>query len=177
MVILSLFSDFLQSVLSVVKSAKSVKSSKLIRVTKINKMFKAVKALRTVKIANFLSEGANIFIQLKVMISRTILCIPMIMRLIPIMFQIFYFWAIIGMENFNTKTHGREGRMESPYVEYVYASFNNFHGALLLLFQVSIEAKYGLSDAMFAAGRRSRTTWRTSSTTSTSRCSTSTSST
>lgn len=38
------------------------------------------------------------------------------------------------MENFNTKTHGVANREHTPYLEYEYASFNNFHGALLLLF-------------------------------------------
>lgn len=95
-------------------------------------MFKAVKALRTVKIVNIFVEGANILIQLKTMIQRIFICFPIIIKLVPIIMMVFYIWAIIGMENFNKKTHSY--RQGSPYEEYHYADFSNFLGATALLF-------------------------------------------
>ena len=91
--------------ISVVKSAKSVKSSRILRVARINKLFKAFKALRTFKFFNVCLEGVNILIQLKSMISRIFLCLPMIVKFIPMMCMVIYLWAIIGMENLNTVTH------------------------------------------------------------------------
>jgi hypothetical protein len=38
------------------------------------------------------------------MIERILLCIPMILKFIPIMLMVLYLWAIVGMENFNTNT-------------------------------------------------------------------------
>lgn len=66
------------------------------------------------------------------MVERIFLCIPMIFRLIPVMFMIFYFWAVIGIENFNTETNPH--RAGSHYITFEYATMNNFYGALMLLF-------------------------------------------
>jgi hypothetical protein len=91
-----------------------------------------------VKFLNFLISGANLLLQLKTMIQRIFLCIPMILKLIPIMLMVFYLYAIIGMQLFNISTHPyREG---SPY-EMPFSDMSTFLGALKLLFQVSIEAK------------------------------------
>ena len=67
-------------------------------------MFRAFRSLRTVKVVNFLVIGADTLIQLKVMIERIILCIPLVLKLIPVMITIFYIWALIGMAKWNTNT-------------------------------------------------------------------------
>ena len=58
------------------------------------------------------------------MIERILLCVPIIMKVIPIILMVFYIWAIIGIENLNTKTH--QYKEDSPYEEYNYADMNSF---------------------------------------------------
>jgi two pore calcium channel protein 1/two pore calcium channel protein 3 len=132
MVLLSAIAMFLQSAISVLKSAKSVKSSRILRITKINKLFRAFKAFRTMKFCHIFINGAEMLLQLQNMIERIFLCLPFIFKFVPLMIMIFYIWAIIGMDNFNTNTHPyREG---SPYLQYSYANFDSFVGAISLLY-------------------------------------------
>ena len=77
MIIMSLFSNFLYSVLTIVRSAKSVKATKILKLTKINRVLKAFRALRSVKIFNFFMIGADVLQQVKLMITRILLCIPL----------------------------------------------------------------------------------------------------
>ncbi len=54
--------------------------------------------------------------------------------------SIFYIYAIVGMEIFHTNY--RIIKNDKSYIDWEYATFNDFTGALLILFQISIEAKY-----------------------------------
>ncbi len=54
------------------------------------------------------------------------------MKLVPIIYMIFYLYALWGMESFNTDTFPyKEG---SPYDMNSYTNFNSFGNALLILF-------------------------------------------
>lgn len=77
MVLLSLFSNLLYSVLTVLKSAKSAKATKILKITKLNRVFKMFRALRTVKVVNVLMIGADTFHQVKLLIERILICIPL----------------------------------------------------------------------------------------------------
>lgn len=68
-------------------------------------MFRAFRALRTVKVVNFLVIGADTLIQMKVMVQRIIMCIPLVLKLIPVIVMIFYLWAIMGMDKWNLDTY------------------------------------------------------------------------
>jgi len=54
-----------------------------------------------------------------------------------VLFMVTYLYAIIGMEIFNSKDQIYEN---SPYIKDNYANFNTFGGALLILFQVIVQA-------------------------------------
>lgn len=95
-------------------------------------MFRTLKALRTVKIVNFLIIGADTLIQIKIMIQRIILCLPLIFKLIPLILMVFYIYSIFGMEYFNHETSKTVDN--SPFNIYTYADFSTFSGALLILF-------------------------------------------
>ena len=56
------------------------------------------------------------------------------------MFTMFYVYAIIGMEIFNTKTF--EHLADSPYATDSFVTFNTFYGAIMILFQVMVEANW-----------------------------------
>lgn len=70
------------------------------------------------------------------------MCIPMIMKLVPIIWMTFYLWAIVGIEIFNTNTF--QFRPNSPYEDITnnYTDFTSFGNACLVLFQVTIEAEW-----------------------------------
>lgn len=104
MVVISLASDLFIKLVGILRTAKSLKATRLVRISKLNRGLKALKTLRTIKFFNFLSFGADIVANVKLLITRTLYCIPLIMRLIPIILLVFYIWAIIGMTYFNTKT-------------------------------------------------------------------------
>jgi len=56
------------------------------------------------------------------------------------MFTLFYVYAIIGMEIFNTNTF--EYIPNSPYSTDEFVTFNTFYGAIMVLFQIMIEANW-----------------------------------
>ena len=56
----------------------------------------------------------------------------MILKLIPVILMMFYFWAILGLDIFNINTYSY--RQNSPYESYDYAEFTSFGKALLVLF-------------------------------------------
>ena len=104
MVSISVLSELLYEVISVLSQAKTAKAGKLLRLTKLNRLFKMFRALRTAKFCRFLEAGADTFDNVKQLIQRIFTCIPLIFKLTPIMFTMFYVYAIIGMEIFNTNT-------------------------------------------------------------------------
>jgi len=52
--------------------------------------------------------------------------------------MITYLYAIIGMEIYNSKDQLHDS---SPYIAAPYASFDNFGGALLILFELIVQAQ------------------------------------
>ncbi|EGR34851.1 hypothetical protein IMG5_000790 [Ichthyophthirius multifiliis] len=141
MVLLSLFGSILNSVLDILRSAKSLRTTKLLRLTKLNRIFKVFRAIKTMKIINVISQGIDTLNQVKILIQRIFMCIPIISKLIPILLIIFYIYALIGVNIFNTKLNSY--RLNSPYDQNNYIDFNNFGNAMLILFQVMIEANWG----------------------------------
>jgi len=121
MIILSLSSDFMMSMLSVLKGAKT---TKLLKITKLNRVFKIFKTLRTIKLIGAVVKGAEMLNQVQLLLQRILLCVPIVFQLVPILEMIFYIYAILGMEIYNTKTF--EHQANSPYDDYPYANFNSF---------------------------------------------------
>ena len=79
------------------------------------------------------------------------MCIPLVLRLVPIIWLIFYIFSIIGLETFNTDTfdhivgawiyphnhiyHASNYKQGSPYTQTEnYADFTSFGKAQLVLF-------------------------------------------
>lgn len=52
--------------------------------------------------------------------------------------MITYLYAVIGMEIFNSRGQIHDS---SPYIANPYASFDNFGGALLILFELIVQAQ------------------------------------
>lgn len=63
------------------------------------------------------------------------------MSFTPIMFIIIYFYAIVGVEIFNTNYNEYDKNSHNPYAWTNYADFNSFGSAFLLLSQVAIGPK------------------------------------
>ena len=125
MIIVSFFGIFLQNLSSILKgSATSVQSSKLLKLAKLNKLFRTFRACRTIKIVSFLFYGIDTLVQLKNMVERIFTCMPMIIRLLPIILSTNYVYAIVGIEIFNTRT---DPFADSPYQVYTYCDFNSFY--------------------------------------------------
>jgi len=76
MVILSTLSLALSTTLSFLRSAKSAKATKLLRLTKVNKLFRIFKALRSIKFMNLLFSGAELFYQVKLLVQKILMCLP-----------------------------------------------------------------------------------------------------
>ena len=76
---------------------------------------------------------------MKRFIQNIMLCLPIVLKLTVVMFMISYCYAIIGMEIFHSSGQVRSG--DSPYNSDTYASFDSFGGALLILFQVVVQAQ------------------------------------
>ena len=72
-------------------------------------------------------------------------CVPLVFKMIPIIWMLVYLWAIIGMEYFNKNTvhHHSEAKDEHNKYEFLeYADFTDFSGSLLVLLQVSLETEW-----------------------------------
>lgn len=86
------------------KSAKSAKAGKLLKLTKLNRVFKMFRAVRTVKIMRLIVVWGDILHQTQTLITRIFTCIPLIFKLLPILWMVFYIYAVIGLEIFNSKS-------------------------------------------------------------------------
>lgn len=81
--------------------------------------------------------GSEFLESTQLIIARIIFCVPLILRLIPVLLLVYYVWGICGMSVFNTKTHSyKEG---SPYQSYEGNTFESMAHAWLVLFQTMLE--------------------------------------
>jgi hypothetical protein len=110
---------------------------------------------------NRYSIGFSVVMRTKQLLWKISLCIPIceshinlilknplnklkinkVIKLLSILMTVFYFYSILGMEIFNTKTNPY--REDSPYADgsYVtYTNFNSFGGGLLMLIQICTES-------------------------------------
>ncbi|EAR82678.2 cation channel family transporter (macronuclear) [Tetrahymena thermophila SB210] len=139
MVVMSFLNIVLSTTLSFLQNTKSAKATKLLRLTKINRVFRIFKALRSIKFLSILLAGFELFYQVKDLLIKIFMCLPIVVRLIPIILVVYYIYTYIGLDNFNTNTFNYN--QNSPY-DQGYADFNNFYGAMLIYFQIMIEANW-----------------------------------
>ncbi|KAL4467991.1 hypothetical protein ABPG72_015861 [Tetrahymena utriculariae] len=139
MVLMSFLNIVLSTTLSFLQNTKSAKATKLLRLTKINRVFRIFKALRSIKFLSILLAGFELFYQVKDLLIKIFMCLPIVIRLIPVILVIYYIYTYIGLDNFNTNTF--RYNENSPY-DQNYVDFNNFHGAMLIFFQIMVEANW-----------------------------------
>ncbi|KAL4429432.1 hypothetical protein ABPG74_021019 [Tetrahymena malaccensis] len=139
MVLMSFFNIVLSTTLSFLQNTKSAKATKLLRLTKINRVFRIFKALRSIKFLSILLAGFELFYQVKDLLIKIFMCLPIVIRLIPVILVVYYIYTYIGLDNFNTNTF--QYNPNSPY-DQQYADFNNFYGAMLIYFQIMVEANW-----------------------------------
>jgi hypothetical protein len=60
-----------------------------------------MKVLRLVKLLNFFFQKIELFNQVKVLIKKIFLCLPLCKNVLTMLFFIFYIFAVIGVEIFN----------------------------------------------------------------------------
>lgn len=114
------------------------------------RLFKLIATLRGAKLFKCCYAGFKSVHRIRRFIQDLILCFPigiypsqfffkgiLVLKLMAVLFMVTYLYAIIGMEIFNSKDQIYEN---SPYIKDNYANFNTFGGALLILFQVIVQA-------------------------------------
>jgi len=69
--------------------------------------------------------------RVKKLTQKIVICFPIVLKLAVILFMIFYFFAIIGMEVFHNDF---ANKMDSEYMPERYTSFDSLGFALLTLF-------------------------------------------
>jgi hypothetical protein len=67
----------------------------------ILRLVRFMKVLRLVKLLNFFFQKIELFNQVKVLIKKIFLCLPLCKNVLTMLFFIFYIFAIIGVEIFN----------------------------------------------------------------------------
>ena len=70
-----------------------------------------MRAFRSVKVVSVLAAGMQIFHDVKGLFYKIIICIPAVMKLISIVWIVFFVYATVGVEILSTDYHGT-----SPYL-------------------------------------------------------------
>ena len=74
-------------------------------------------------------------VELKNMIERIFICMPMIIKLLPSVFSVSYVYSIIAIELYNTSTNKYVSDPYSPYsTPDYYCDFSSFYSAMLVFF-------------------------------------------
>jgi len=79
MIIISLISQLFLSVISFVRAARSLRAGKLLRLARLNRLFRVFRTFRSIKVCNFFMIGADILNEVKSLIIRICICIPISM--------------------------------------------------------------------------------------------------
>ena len=70
------------------------------RIAKIQKVFRMFRALRSIKIVGFIFSGLEILDNVKNLIYKIMICVPVILRLLIPIQIIFYLYATLGIQFF-----------------------------------------------------------------------------
>ena len=70
--------------------------------------------MRSIKIFNIIFAGLEIFHEVKMMLYKVLLCIPIVVKISLIFFIVYFIYAIIGVEMFTTLPPTKFNK-NSPY--------------------------------------------------------------
>lgn len=69
----------------------------MLRIAKIQKVFRMFRALRSIKVVGFLLSGLEILDNVKNLIYKIMICVPVILRLLVPIQIIFFLYAAAGV--------------------------------------------------------------------------------
>jgi two pore calcium channel protein 1/two pore calcium channel protein 3 len=80
---------------------QSLKANRVLRIAKIQKVFRMFRALRSIKIVGFLFSGLEILDNVRNLIYKIMICVPVILRLLVPIQIIFFLYASVGVHLFS----------------------------------------------------------------------------
>jgi len=129
LVLMTLITEFAFSIFKFFRNARSAKASRIMRSTKIHRTIKITKSVRSIKFLKIFKNVARPLYRLKKLLHKIILCLGAIKQTLTLLIMIFHFFAILGMELYDTRTQkynygSTYGMGISDFNSYLSANIN-----------------------------------------------------
>ncbi|CAD8124310.1 unnamed protein product [Paramecium sonneborni] len=131
---------------------QSVKANRILRIAKIQKVFRICKALRSIKLFGYILQGLEIFVHVKNLLYKIMICIPIILRLILPVQIVFFTYACIGIYIYGDINKEEQNPFSNSFCdpnefryqwgECKYADFNTMGGSYLIMLQIFTAASW-----------------------------------
>ena len=111
------------------RTARAGKAARLSRIGRSQKLLSVCRMGKIFKIFKLCRFLARTFKRVHQLFYKTLCCLPSIWKMMSVLCALFYIYALIGMEIFNTKQMSEDEAFREEYYRTVLGDFNSFPAA------------------------------------------------